>query len=291
VIGLNDVTCEIQPGVTALLGQNGAGKTTLMRLVTGQMRPTTGEVSVLGLDPFANPVVYRRMGYCPDTDSFPEHLSGREFVVRMARLAGFDNAGAKAEAEKRLVQVGMADRADRKLKGYSKGMRQRIKLAQAMVHDPEIILLDEPLNGLDPVGRRHFMDVLRALAAEGKTIIVSSHVLFEVEQMTRSIVLLHHGRLLASGDVSQIRALIDRHPHRVRIEATRPLDLAAWLVATGVVSGAQVLAEDRLEVQTRKTDQFYSALPNAENECGSSIISFDSPDNSMEAVYQYLVAR
>ncbi|MCW5940545.1 MAG: ABC transporter ATP-binding protein [Fimbriimonadaceae bacterium] len=291
VIGLNDVTCEIQPGVTALLGQNGAGKTTLMRLVTGQLRPTTGEVNVLGVDPFANPEVYRRMGYCPDSDSFPEHLSGREFVVRMARLAGFDASGARAEAEKRLVQVGMAERADRKLKGYSKGMRQRIKLAQAMVHDPDIILLDEPLNGLDPVGRRHFMDVLRALAAEGKTIIVSSHVLFEVEQMTRSIVLLHHGRLLASGDVSQIRALIDRHPHRVRIEATRPMDLAAWLVSTGVVSGAQVLGEDRLEVQTRNTDQFYSALPSAESECGSSIIGFDSPDNSMEAVYQYLVAR
>jgi ABC-2 type transport system ATP-binding protein len=291
VIGLNDVTCEIKPGVTALLGQNGAGKTTLMRLVTGQLRPTTGEVRVLGDDPFANPAVYRRMGYCPDHDGFPEHMSGREFVLRTARLSGFGPDEAKAETERRLTLVGMVDRADRKLKGYSKGMRQRIKLAQALVHDPEIILLDEPLNGLDPVGRRHFMDVLKALAGEGKTVIVSSHVLFEVEQMTRSIVLLHNGRLLASGDVSEVRALIDRHPHRVRIETLQPMALAAWFLASGVVNGAHVLGKTTLEVQTRQADQFYASLARAARESGSAIIGFDSPDNTMEAVYQYLVAR
>jgi ABC-2 type transport system ATP-binding protein len=291
VIGLNDVTCTIPPGVTALLGQNGAGKTTLMRLVTGQLRPTTGEIKVFGHDPFANPHVYRSLGYCPDGDSFPEHLSGRDFVVRMARLSGMGPREARDEAERRLEQVGMADRAHRKLQSYSKGMRQRIKLAQALVHDPKVILLDEPLNGLDPVGRRHVMDVLRSLADEGKTIVVSSHVLFEVEQMTRSIVLLHHGRLLASGDVGQIRELIDRHPHKVRIEATRPMELAAWLFSSGLVSGAQVVGDGRLEVETRDTDRFYSALPQAESMCGSLVVSFESPDGSMEAVYQYLVAR
>ena len=187
VIGLNDVTCEIGPGVTALLGMNGAGKSTLMRMITGQIRPTTGEVRVFGEEPFANPNVYRRLGYCPEIDNFIEYMSGRQFVQHMGRLAGMTAAEAKARTQEVLLEVGMADRADRKIAGYSKGMRQRIKLAQAMIHHPDAILLDEPLNGLDPVGRREFLGLLADLAARGKAILVSSHILFEVEQMTRSI--------------------------------------------------------------------------------------------------------
>jgi ABC-2 type transport system ATP-binding protein len=172
VIGLNDVTCTIGPGVTALLGQNGAGKSTLMRLATGQLRPTTGDVRVFGLDPFANPTVFRRLGHCPDADAFPEHLSGRRFVQRMARLAGFEGQEADDRAEIALGLVGMSDRADRPLQGYSKGMRQRIKLAQAIVHEPDVLLLDEPLNGLDPVGRREFMALLEGYADGGLAVVV-----------------------------------------------------------------------------------------------------------------------
>lgn len=292
VIGVNDVTCEIGPGVTALLGQNGAGKSTIMRLITGQLKPTTGSLTVFGHDPFANPEVYKKLGYCPDIDSFPEHLSGREFVNRMARLCGYGEAEAKTRAENAITLVGMADRADKSLKGYSKGMRQRIKLAQAVVHDPELLLLDEPLNGLDPVGRRQFMDVLAGLANAGKAVVVSSHVLFEVEQMTRSILLLHRGRLLASGDLGTIRELIDRHPHRIRLKSSQPRHLAAFLVCLPYVVSVDMGHDGRsLEIQTRQPDQFYDSLPGLVLDEGLDITGVESPDDNLEAVFQYLVER
>lgn len=292
VIGVNDITCHIGSGVTALLGQNGAGKSTLMRLITGQLRPTTGEVRVVDENPFANPRVYKRMGYCPDIDNFPEHLSGREFVYRMARLCDYSDIEAKRRTRDSIELVGMSDRSEKSLKGYSKGMRQRIKLAQAIVHDPEILLLDEPLNGLDPVGRRQFMDVLAHLALQGKSIIVSSHVLFEVEQMTRSILLMHRGRLLASGDLGTIRDLIDQHPHRIRIQSRQSRLLATHLIALPFVLSVQVSPDAlSIEVQTKNPDQFYDEIPRLALEEGIDVTGLDSPDNNLEAVFQYLVAR
>ena len=290
VIGMNDITVEIGPGVTALLGENGAGKTTMLRLITGQMRPTTGDVTVFGMDPFANPKVYERLGYVPDIDDFPEHLSGREFVYRMARMSGFDHIGAHSRTEEVLLEVGMADRAEKRLKGYSKGMRQRIKLAQALLNDPDILLLDEPLNGLDPLGRREFMNSLQSLADRGKTVVVSSHILFEVEQMTRSIMLMHRGRMLASGDLRTIRDLIDRHPHRIRIETDQPREVAARLMALPFVISAEIdPGGQAVEIRTREPGSFYDALPALVLEDGLSIFGFESPDNNLESVFHYLV--
>lgn len=290
VIGVNDVTCEIGPGVTALLGQNGAGKSTMMRMITGQLKPTTGTVKIFDEEPFANPEVFRRLGYCPDIDSFPEHLSGREFVYRMARMMGIANGEATKRTEELMTMVGMADRADRPLMGYSKGMRQRIKLAQALVHDPDFILLDEPLNGLDPVGRREFMDVLAALAQNGKGILVSSHILFEVEQMTRSILLLHRGRLLASGDLTDIRDLIDRFPHRIKIRTEDTRKLAALAAQLEYVVSVQVEEGlDEVEVRTKQPDRFYTDVMEFVLENDVNILEMDSPDNNLESVYQYLV--
>jgi ABC-2 type transport system ATP-binding protein len=290
VIGLNDVTCQIGPGLTALLGQNGAGKSTLMRLITGQIRPTTGEVQVYGDEPFANPQVYRHLGYCPEIDNFYEHYTGRAFVRFLARLSGMSASEAKQRTEEVLEMVGMKDRAHRKIAGYSKGMRQRIKLAQAMLHDPDIILLDEPLNGLDPVGRRELIDILGALAANGKCVVVSSHILFEVEQMTRSILLLHRGRLLATGDLRDIRALIDRHPHKVRLETDDPRRAAALLSPLpNIVSMRFERAGDALELEVRDPNDFYDALADVVLEHGVAIRSFSSPDNNLESVFRYLV--
>lgn len=290
VIGLNDVTCSIGPGVTALLGQNGAGKSTLMRLITGMLRPTTGSVRIHGMEPFANPDVYRHMGYCPEIDNFYEHYSGRAFVTYLARLSGMGKAQAKQRTEEVLEIVGMSDRASRKIQGYSKGMRQRIKLAQAMLHDPDIILLDEPLNGLDPVGRREFLDVLAGLAANGKCILVSSHILFEVEQMTRSILLLHRGRLLATGDLRVIRDLIDKHPHKVRIEADAPRKAASFLASLpNVVSIQFERGSDALVLEVREPAHFYDALSMAVLDQDLAIRSFSSPDNNLESVFRYLV--
>jgi len=290
VIGLNDVTCEIGPGVTALLGMNGAGKTTMMRLITGQLRPTTGKVRVFGMNPFANPEVYKLLGYCPDVDDFYEHMTGREFVELMARMSGMIPDEASSRTDRMLQRVGMAERADRKIGGYSKGMRQRIKLAQAMIHEPEVVLLDEPLNGLDPVGRREFIDLLAGFGEQGKIVLVSSHILFEVEQMTRSLLLLHRGRLLAVGDLRVIRELIDKHPHRIRIETTEPRTVAEKIAALPFVLSIQFDPSGRaLEIQTKEADRFYSFLPTLSLECGLPIEGFSSPDNSLESVFGYLV--
>ena len=290
VIGLNDITCEIGPGITALLGMNGAGKTTLIRLITGQLRPTTGDLRVFGEEPFANANVYRRLGYCPEIDNFYEHYTGRAFVNFLARLDGIPASQAKARTQEVLEMVGMAERADRKIAGYSKGMRQRIKLAQAMLHDPEIILLDEPLNGLDPVGRRELIEILGALANQGKAILVSSHILFEVEQMTRSLLLLHRGRLLATGDLGVIRSLIDKHPHQIRIETDEPRRVAALLASLpNIVSMEFDRSGDSIQLQVREPDSFYDALSRAVLEQGISIRSFSSPDNNLESVFKYLV--
>jgi ABC-2 type transport system ATP-binding protein len=290
VIGLNDVSCQVGPGITALLGMNGAGKSTLIRLVTGQIQPTTGSISVFGHQPFANPEVFKILGYCPEIDNFYEHRSGRWFVEHLARLNGFSAAEAKSRTQQVLERVGMADRADRKIAGYSKGMRQRIKLAQAILHEPKVILLDEPLNGLDPVGRREFIDLLGALSQEGKTILVSSHILFEVEQMTRSILLLNRGRLLAAGDLSAIRELIDKYPHRVRIETPVPREVATHLVRLPYVINLQFDPRgNALELQTREPGQFYDYLPQLVIDEGLQIDGFSSPDNNLESIFRYLV--
>ncbi len=290
VIGLNDVTCNIGPGITALLGMNGAGKTTLIRLITGQLRPTTGDLRVFGEEPFANANVYRRLGYCPEIDNFYEHYTGRDFVKFLARLDGLSKIDAKNRTEEVLQMVGMATRADKKIAGYSKGMRQRIKLAQAMLHNPEMILLDEPLNGLDPVGRREFIDILGALAEEGKAILVSSHILFEVEQMTRSLLLLHRGRLLATGDLGVIRALIDKHPHQIRIETDEPRKAAALLASLpNIVSMKFDKLGESIQLEVREPDAFYDALQAAVLESGLVIRGFSSPDNNLESVFKYLV--
>ena len=288
VIGLNDVTATIEPGVTALLGMNGAGKSTMLRVITGQLRPTTGSVQVLGMDPFANPEVYKKLGYCPEIDNFYEHRTGRQFVNMLARFAGFDKAEAAQRTQSVLERVGMAERADKKIAGYSKGMRQRIKLAQAMLHDPQIILLDEPLNGLDPMGRRDYINLLHYLATQGKTILVSSHILFEVEQMTSSILLLHRGRLLATGHLRVIRELIDRHPHKVRLDTPEPRRWAEKLVALPFVLSVSV---DRtgLELQTREPNSFYDALQPISAEDELPITGFSSPDNNLESIFRYLV--
>ncbi len=290
IIGVNDVTCTIGPGITALLGMNGAGKSTLLRLITGQLQPTTGDVKVFGQQPFANPEVFKHIGYCPEIDNFYEYMSGREFVKYMARLSGMPASEAKTKTNEMIAMVGMSDRADRKIKGYSKGMRQRIKLAQAMVHNPDIILLDEPLNGLDPVGRHEFLGVLGHLASIGKTILVSSHILYEVEQMTHSILLLHRGRLLATGDLGVIRDLIDKYPHKVRIETTEPRKVAARLTEMANVVSAKIDEKNlEIELEVRDPNVFYASLSALVLEQNMPILSFSSPDNNLESVFQYLV--
>lgn len=290
VIGINKLTVEIGPGVTGLLGPNGAGKSTLLQLATGQLRPSQGSVRVLGSEVWNNAELNCAIGTCPEQDAFYEWMTGRDFVFTCARLSGLTRAVARQATEKTIESVGMTSHQDRAIRGYSKGMRQRIKIAQALVHDPQVLFLDEPLTGTDPVARRDLMDIILRLGGKGKSVLVSSHVLYEVQSLTPNIVLLNRGRLVAEGHVRQIRDLIDKHPHHIKLACDDFRRLAARLVTWDGVEGVRVLAEERgLMVETRSPDSFYSRLPAIALEEGLAIKSVYSDDDHLEAVFQYLV--
>jgi ABC-2 type transport system ATP-binding protein len=289
VIGLNDFSCTIGPGVTAILGPNGAGKTTLFRLLTGQIRPSTGDLRIFNEKPFANPRVFRRLGYCPESESSYDDMTGREMVTMLAALNGVRPLAPRVTEV--IERVGMTPNADRKVGSYSKGMRQRIKMAQCLVHDPEILVLDEPLNGLDPPGRRDIAALAHSLADSGKCVLVSSHILHEVEQMTESIVLMSRGRLLAYGNVYHIRSLMDAYPHHISITTPEPRRLAAKLLDLPYVLSIRFKEEqpDFLEVETRSPEHFYAQFPEVMLQGDFTAHSFGSPDNNLESVFRYLV--
>jgi ABC-2 type transport system ATP-binding protein len=241
--------------------------------------------------PFANPSVYKRLGYCPEIENCYDDLTGLEFVTFLAGMSSLSGAVLKERVGTAIDRVGMAANAGRKIGGYSKGMRQRIKLAQCIVHDPDILILDEPLNGLDPVGRRETTQLLTQLADAGKCIVVSSHILHEVEQLTHNILLLHSGRLLAQGDIYQIRSLIDAHPHRIAITSAQARTIAKQLLDLPFVLSVRFTGPDdrRVEIETRAPGLFYAQFPDIVLQNSFIIESFESPDNNLESVFKYLV--
>jgi ABC-2 type transport system ATP-binding protein len=290
VIALNDVTTTIGPGVTGLLGPNGAGKSTFLKLVAGQLAPSQGEVRLLGRPAWGSPEVFHRVGVCPETDAFWEGLTGWQFLLALLRLTGFDEAECRRRAEAALIQVDLLPAKDRRIAGYSKGMRQRVKLAQALAHDPEVLLLDEPVSGMDPVNRRRTVDLVKRLGREGRTIVVSSHILHEVEAMTRRVLLVHNGRILAEGDVREIRDLIDEHPHTVAVRARDPRCVARAAVATPSVVSVSFGAEGEwVTIQSGRPDELYAALQDVAIEAG--VGEMYSPDENLESVFRYLVER
>ncbi len=283
VIGLNDVTLTVPRGVTGLLGPNGAGKSTFMKLVTGQLKPSQGAITVLGEPIWGNPAIYARIGFCPEQDAFYDRMTGLEWVAALVRLHGEDEADAERLARGALALVDLTDAADKKIGAYSKGMRQRVKMAQALAHDPEL------LAGMDPMVRRKTIRMIREWGRQGKSIIVSSHILHEIESMTTNILLINQGRILAEGDVHQIRDLIDEHPHTVYIRAERTRSLAREFLAHDDVRSLK-LEEDALVVETSRPDVFYARLTAlaASGELGV-IHEVTSPDDNLQAVFQYLV--
>ena len=292
VIGINKLSLVIRPGVTGLLGPNGAGKSTLLQLATGQLRPSQGDVRVLGLRAWNNPALNRRVGLCPEQDAFYEWMTGWDFVHTCVRLSGLGRQEARQAAKDTIEAVGMTANQNRAIRGYSKGMRQRIKLAQALVHNPDVLFLDEPLTGTDPVARRDLMNIILRLGGEGKSVLVSSHVLHEVQSLTPNIVLLNHGRLVAEGHVRQIRDLIDKHPHHIVLVCDEYRKLAGRVLSWDDVEGVRVLAgEGGVMVETRSPDAFYSRLPAISLEDGLAIKAVYSDDDNLEAVFKYLVSR
>ena len=290
VIALNDVTASLGPGVTGLLGPNGAGKSTFLKLCAGQLAPSQGEVRVLGVPAWGSPEMFHRVGLCPETDAFWEGLTAMQFLTGLLRLTGFDEAECRQRAEAALVEVALMEARDRRLGGFSKGMRQRVKLAQALAHDPEVLLLDEPLTGMDPVNRRRVADLVKRLGREGRTVLMSTHILHEVEAVTRRVLLIHNGRILAEGDVREIRDMMDEHPHTVALRARDPRLLARSLVgAPHVLSMTFGTEGEWLTVQTARPDELYGAVHEAAVEAGVS--EMFSPDEDLESVFRYLVAR
>jgi ABC-2 type transport system ATP-binding protein len=292
VIGLNKLSIQVPAGVTGLLGPNGAGKSTLLQLATGQLFPSRGQVRVLDQAVWNNPSLNRFIGLCPEQDAFYEWMTGQDFIYTSARLSGMKRAAARDAAARTLEAVGMTRNKDRAIRGYSKGMRQRTKLAQSLVHDPQVLFLDEPLTGTDPVARRDLMDIIQRLGRDGKSVLFSSHVLHEVQSMTPFIILLNHGRLVAEGQIRQIRDLIDGHPHHIAIVCNEYRKLAARLLADDDVDGIRVFADQRrLMVETRTPDAFYRRLPELSRENGMLIEEVYSDDDNLEAVFKYLVNK
>jgi ABC-2 type transport system ATP-binding protein len=292
VIGLNKLTLQVPPGVTGLLGPNGAGKSTLLQLATGLLRPSQGRVRLLGQPVWNHTALMRHVGVCPEQDAFYEWMTGYDFVRSCARLSGLGRRQAAAATDQALATVGMRESMHRPIRGYSKGMRQRTKLAQALVHDPRVLLLDEPFTGTDPLARRDLLQAIRALGASGRSVLVSSHVLHEVEALTPNVIVLHRGRLVAQGEVRQIRELIDGHPHRIVLVCDDYRALAAKLVRWDDVEGVTVLRDKQaVLVETRRPDAFYARLPAVSLDDGTALREVYSEDDNLEAVFKYLVSK
>ena len=289
VSGLNDVSVAVPPGITGLLGPNGAGKSTFLKSITGQLKPSKGTVTVLGEPIWDNPGAYFKIGFCPEQDSFYERMTGLAWVTALVRLNGYDEAEAAAAAEKAIAAVDLLDAKDKKIGAYSKGMRQRIKMAQALAHNPELLILDEPLSGMDPIARRKAIRMIKDWGRAGKGVIVSSHILHEIESMTANILLINQGRILAEGNVHQIRDLIDEHPHTVHIRAEQTRALAREFLGHDDVLSLK-FEEGAVVVQTGRPDAFYARLTDlAASGAHGAIHEVTSPDDNLQAVFQYLV--
>ncbi|MCG9129181.1 ABC transporter ATP-binding protein [Candidatus Poribacteria bacterium] len=290
VMGVNDVTLNVYPGITGLLGPNGAGKTTLLKLMTGQLKPNQGNIKVLNESVWNNYELTRRVGYCPDIEIAYQFMSGYEFLTFFATLSGYDKDEALEKTNQMLKTVDMESAAEKPIGSYSKGMRQRIKLAQALIHEPELLFLDEPLTGLDPIGRRHVMELISQLAEQGISMLVSSHILYEIEAITQTILLIHQGRILAEGNISDIRELIDEHPHKVYLSADDPRRLAqTCLIYEDILSVTFGDKPGDVIIETAKPDAFYARLPQIIIENDFNISQLYSPDDNLSAVFKYLV--
>ena len=294
VLGVNRVSLIIPPGITSLVGPNGSGKTTLMNLMTGLIRPTCGELQVLGLSPNKPEEFFRAVGYCTQFDSFPKGVTGREFVEFGLRLHGLNRQQAASRAEQAIERVSMTAAADRKVAAYSKGMRQRIRLAQAIAHDPRALVLDEPLNGLDPMARAETLALFQQFAQEGRHVIISSHILHEVDQISDQVILLSYGYVVAEGKIHGVREEVEDQPMQILVRCDRPSLLAARVFALGVAVEAKLVAREGrfgtgVLVRTTDANRFYLALSQVVLDDGIELESVAPADDDVLSVYQYLI--
>jgi ABC-2 type transport system ATP-binding protein len=290
ILGVNRINIQIAPGITSLVGPNGAGKSTLMNLMTGLLRPTRGEITLLGIPTDRPDELFRKVGYCTQFDSFPRGVTGREFINSFLMVHGYDRKRANELSHVALERVNLLEAADRKVAGYSKGMRQRIRLAQSIAHEPAVLILDEPLNGLDPMVRAETIALFRKLASEGLHLIVSSHILHEVDMMSDRVVLLNNGYIVAEGNIHGVRDEMEEHPMQILIRCDQPAKLASYVFEQNHVVEAR-LHDDRrgLFVKTRDADRFYLMLNRAVAEGEVNVETVAPIDDDLSAVYQYLI--
>lgn len=288
VVALNNVDIEIGPGVTGLLGPNGAGKSTFMRLTLGLYRPSRGYIKVLGESPRNNASILERIGYCPETDHFFDNTTGYEFVYHMNRHWGMTRKEADIAARHAIELVHLTDRMDDFIDEYSKGMRQRIKIAQALASEPDLLLLDEPMSGLDPKGREEMFALVRRLGDEGYSVVISSHILYEVERVTDNVVFIYNGALLASGRVREIRDLLDDHPRTITIGTPNPRQLATHFFGMDSILNID-FSDEALTLRTKDPNACFDLLNDIAREDREPIDSITCTDDDLQSVFDYLV--
>lgn len=291
VIALLDVTLELEPGVWGLLGPNGSGKSSLLGLAAGQLHPTNGQLLVCGQSPVGNPDVLRRIGICPEADALHEELTALEFVSAMASLSGMKKTEARDRAAASLEAFGLGGAMNRRMGGYSRGMRQRTKLAQAVVHDPDVLLLDEPLTGTDPTSRAVILEQVRKRADEGALVLFSTHVLHEVEALTDRMLLIAQGQLVAVGAASEIRTMLDEQPHHIRVDCERPREFAAALVPATEVVGLTFPSTGAVEFLSQDPEKTYARVSAELLRADYGLRAVTSPDATLERLFHYLVER
>jgi ABC-2 type transport system ATP-binding protein len=290
VLGVNRVNLSLPPGITSLVGPNGSGKTTLMNLMTGLVRPTQGRISVLGLTPDQPEEFFRHVGYCTQFDSFPKNITGYGFIYQSLKLRGLASAEANRLTWEAIERSGMTEAAKRRVAGYSKGMRQRIRLAQSIAHHPTVLVLDEPLNGLDPMARAESIELFQALGKEGLHVIVSSHVLHEVDRISDQVVLMSYGYVVAEGQIHGVRSEVKEHPMQILVRCGNPSALASRLFSQDHVVEAKLNTDNKgVLVRTRDADQFYQLLNRIILEDDFALEAVTPADDDVNSVYQYLI--
>ena len=288
VVGLNDVSIAISGGVTGILGMNGAGKSTLFKLLCGRIKPNQGTLRLFGVNPWQSTSPFSKIGYVSESERLHDWMTGLEFVSTFARLHGLSREEAVKQSERVIEFVGLTDVMNKRIGKYSKGMRQRIKIAHALVNDPELIILDEPLQGCDPLARTTIMNVIRELGAQGRTVLVSSHILQEIERITEQIMILHRGRLLALGNLHAIRSMLDEHPHSIRLTCDNPRGIAHALVENDLVDGLVFEDDESLVISTHHLGEMHAQLPAVIHGSGVRVTGIDNPDDNLESILQYL---
>lgn len=292
VLGVNRISMTIGRGITSLVGPNGAGKTTLLNLITGLIRPTQGRITIDGVPLGKVETVFRMVGYCTQVDAFPRGLCGLEFIFGFLGLHGMKAAAARERAWEALRAVGLEEAAHKKIAAYSKGMRQRVKLAQAIAHQPEVLLLDEPLNGLDPLARAEVIALLRGMAEAGKTVVVSSHILHEVDVISDSVILMNHGYVVAEGAIHEVRQEVEEHPFQVLVRCDRPSLLASRVFALDHALEARIDREGTgVLVSTRDAASLYRLLNRLAVEENLRVEAVQPADDDVQSLYDYLIGR